>query len=195
MIHNGCHKSHLPWLALDGIVPGIAWWLTLGCRFLQLVVKRISRWKKKSANHFINALHTRRLPQLPPRCDAAPTSRRLRFATLLHKAPYGRLHIIWLNGSAATTMTTTNGEQLCLFAVTRKEIGIGGSRHRQSLTVRGSNHQNEQATTTRKNNERVVVESAGLETTLCPSRESNNALLIYKHQLNKISIFDFMRFA
>lgn len=35
------------------------------------------------------------------------TLRRVRLATLLRKASFGRLHIIWLNGSTSTTTTAT----------------------------------------------------------------------------------------
>lgn len=88
--------------------------------------------------------------------DADPRScltlRRVRLATLLRKASFGRLHIIWLNGSstttasataanAGTTTMTTCNKNVASFALTRKKFsyvcGSGGGEKEQGKNVVG----------------------------------------------------------
>lgn len=74
MIHNTAviNLTYLG-LALDGIVPGIAWWLTRAFSSFALCAVGGQKQLEKSANHFINAhcsrakrwQRRRRPPQLP----------------------------------------------------------------------------------------------------------------------------------
>lgn len=97
--------------------------------------------REKSANHFINALHMGRSLQQPQ--QRQPPWLRHDVADLqlccarLHSA--ARQHIIWLNGSTATTMTMTTTKNLLLCSELYKKFGIGKSRHRQSAILRRSN--------------------------------------------------------